>query len=348
MIDTKGHLTTSPSVRANVLERVKLDLRWTDWALSKIPMVCAAAALICLSEHQSSPFAVLQFFVFTFVFATASAAFGFLVNDLGDRGIDELHNKRNTFLALGAARGKQLLGLVTLLMAGAGILFLGKLQFVALFVLWIAATAAYSLPPLRLKEQGLIGIIVSTLAQSLLPIFIACAALATQTQTLWFVLPLALSSTICSATLELAHQRYDCEKDRGTDTCTWAVRLDLNRLERFYHAALWMDRLAVGLVISALAIMAYTAPATVVGLVSVAVISGLYLASILAIVLRKNSKLVDPYYGKRTLADRLVHDLIPNLLVPAYLLLSLAFVSPLWMSMLVLFIGWRVLLPRLR
>lgn len=347
MIST-SRLTTSRSAHStNLVEQIKDDLRWTDWALSKIPMVCTVSAVLCLSEQQFGWSSVLNLLAFCFVFAPASAAFGFLINDLGDREIDALHQKRNTFLELGNKKATCLVVASVVLMLASSVAFSNRWEFLTLLLVWVLVTAAYSLPPLRLKERGAAGVVASTSAQSLLPIFIASVALTSHGGSLWILVPLALCSTACGASLELAHQRYDRLRDSSTNTPTWAVRLGMVKFNELYRSALTLDRISVGGILTVLLVLAFKS-GNGLDLVSVAVVSGLYLASLLAVCSRERNSLVDPYYGSRTVADRLLHDLIPNLLIPTHALLSLCSISAQWLVPLGCFIAWRVLLPRLR
>lgn len=181
----------------------------------------------------------------------------------------------------------------------------------------------------------------------MLPTFIASAALSNQGGSLWLLLTLALYSTICGATLELAHQRFDRARDYSTNTPTWAVRLGISRFDKLYRIALSLDRFAVGALLTVLSVLA-VASGNQLGMVSIAVVFGLYLASLFNVSRRDKYSFVDPYYGERSLADRLLHDLIPNLLIPAHAMICLVLVSPHWLVPFGVFVAWRVLLPRLR
>jgi hypothetical protein len=73
----------------------------------------------------------------------------------------------------------------------------------------------------------------------------------------------------------------------------------------------------------------------------------IYVAALVNLSLRffKGDEL-DPYYGQKTIAGRIVHDILPNLLIPAYLLTQLTLQSPIWSAALLIFLIWRLLLPR--
>src|SRR5207249_3775093 len=113
-------------------------------------------------------------------------------------------------------------------------------------------SVTYSLPPLRLKERGAAGILISSLAQWSLPILIAFAALETGTSLeRWMFI---LATTASGVTLELAHQRHDLPDDAQTGTLTLAARLGQSQVDKLYSCTLWLDRAAIGAIVSAVII----------------------------------------------------------------------------------------------
>src|SRR5438132_1236424 len=162
---------------ATAFGNFKRYVRWPDWALSRIPMLCTVGSYLGLVHGHTSTKFFIDFLLFTFVFASSNSAFGFLVNDLGDGELDRRHGKRNTFLEIGTTKGVALLGAVTAVMVLSGLPFFDRPGFALLWALWWLAAIAYSLPPLRLKERGAVGIAMSSVAQWTLPVLIAFAAL---------------------------------------------------------------------------------------------------------------------------------------------------------------------------
>src|SRR5437870_3309478 len=105
---------------ASAFGNLKRYVRWPDWALSRIPMLCVVGSYLGLVHGHDLTNFFTDFLVFTFVFASSSSAFGFLVNDLGDRELDRRHGKRNTFLELGTAKAMGLLAAVVAFMVLSG------------------------------------------------------------------------------------------------------------------------------------------------------------------------------------------------------------------------------------
>jgi 4-hydroxybenzoate polyprenyltransferase len=288
-----------------------------------------------------------DFLLFTFVFVSCNSAFGFLINDLGDRELDRSHGKRNTFLELGTTKALSLLAAVIALMVLSGLPFIDRPRFVFFSALvWLAAIA-YSLPPLRLKERGAAGIATSSVAQWTLPVLLAFTAL--ESGSAWELGVFLLATTVSGVTLELAHQRHDLPNDAATRTSTLAVNLGERKIDRLYRWALWADRIAVGVVLAVVVLRSQALELKVTGfaVLSAAVIF-IYIAALLNVSVRlARGYEIDPYYGQRTMTNRILHDMTPNLLIPALLLTQLAVQSPIWSIALVVFLIWRLLLPRL-
>lgn len=325
---------------------IKRTMRFADWGLSKVPMLCALGAYLCLTQAETSSAAAVKFLIFTFAFATSHSAFGYLINDLGDIEVDVRQGKRNTFADLGMATGLKVLGAVIVVMLLSGLPFVSNKGFSVLWVLCCLTAVNYSLPPLRLKERGLPGLAVSTIAQCLLPGLIACAALTPGAYAqCWLFIAVG---TICGAVLELAHQRFDFDRDASTGTSTFAVRLGRERLDRLIDWALWMDRLALG---GLLVWVVCTIPGVQwmglpVNLVLGIPLIALYLAAFSNIAVRSlNGQQIDPYYGNRNLSDRFIHHILPGLALPAFLLCQLTAVNLFWSVALVMLLAWRFLLP---
>jgi len=160
-----------------------------------------------------------------------------------------------------------------------------------------------------------------------------------------------LATTISGATLELAHQRHDLPNDAQTGTLTLAARLGQSHIDELYSYALWLDRVAIGVIVSAVII---GPPPLVFKGHSLGLLAGLpllfiYLAALWDTIVRVRSGIrVDPHYGERTTTDRILHDILPNLFVPVFLLARLAWDSPIFLLALVWFLAWRLWLSHSR
>lgn len=338
----------STASEPGALRAVKRNLRYRDWALSKIPILCVAGAYLCITHNLLTSNQCWRFFLFTFIFAVSNAVYGFLVNDLADQQIDKSHGKVNVFNNLGSKSFLKVLMLTVLVSIGSGMLLSTKADFIGLLVLSFLVSSAYSLQPFRLKERGFAGIACSTLAQSTLPMILLFRAFGVGS-----MLELALftiASTAHGSTLELAHQLFDFERDSSTNTHTFAVELGKEKVNEIYSWMIWLDRTALGLM-SCLVIFASLLYDDGIHLLAWSVTIPLlvfYFLSLVNLTVRTwYNEIIDPYYGQRTIIDRLCHDTIPNSILPIFLLALLAQAAPAWILVLIFFMFWRLLLPRL-
>ncbi len=157
------------SERAPAVARL---VRFGEWWNHKLPPLLAVAYL--LLGQQPVPLArsagVLALFLATSV---ATAAFGHLLNDFADQ-----HADRTAGIARGlhdlSPAGRRALLVVALAAALLPWLALPRDRWnVACFAAELALLAAYSLPPCRLKERGVGGVIADALYAHALPVAIA-------------------------------------------------------------------------------------------------------------------------------------------------------------------------------
>jgi hypothetical protein len=324
----------------DTIRNVHRTVRWTDWALSKIPLLLMIGCFQCVLHNATSPNTMLRLFLFVYVFAVSNAAFGFLINDLGDRHSDEICSKRNSFNQLGSGKAGAVLALVMVLMLASAAPFVSNLGFNVVYALTLCGTLAYSLPPFRLKERGGIGLVVSTLCQTSLPVWLLCLAMGVSTSLESFVW--ISFATIFGATLEVGHQRYDRAADLKSGTATFCAQHSEALINKVYSAISWLERITVGLV---LALMWSAAAHSIVLKICAGFLVTVYGVSLCFSFQRLLAKRdADAWYGARPLDLRFIHNVIPNLLIPLCLLLHLSTCSPAWMLMLVWILAWRLLL----
>jgi 4-hydroxybenzoate polyprenyltransferase len=191
--------------------------RWREWAQSKLPFAAGAALLLAPGDV---PLARL-------LLALASiagwAAFGYAVNDVADLEVDRAAQKQNRARSMSRA------------VAIAVPLVSGGLA-IALSVAWgadgaaprivaagLALSAAYSLPPLRLKERGVLGLVAAATAQWALPVLAVAAVARGGWRT-----PAAWSGALLGLAIGLRwigiHQLADEAGDRRAGVRTFAVK----------------------------------------------------------------------------------------------------------------------------
>lgn len=331
-------------------DKISSFIRWRDWGPGKIPVFCTLLAYIALANQDFSTAFLIRFIIFIF-FAISQSALGYVVNDWGDRQIDRIHGKNNAFDNLSVFKGRLCLGALASLAIVSGLPFMHRPVFLPLWMGWIFFTCAYSLKPLRLKERGAWGLGISSLAQWTLPVFIAFSAMGRFGRL--DMLIFAIASTISGATLEIAHQRYDRARDTSTQTNTFGARTSAKKLDRIYSFALIFDKLAIGAVVMTIVKGMHSVPGK--NSLFIFALSFLYPAIYLCLLVvaafevitaTSNGHLLDPYYSTGHSSNKLLHETLPNLIIPGSLLLAMTIANPFTAILLFTFLYWRIILGK--
>lgn len=151
-------------------------LRWQDWAPGKVPLLCTACIYVGVAYHEFSLAFVLKF-LNAMLFAASHSAFGYVINDWGDRYSDRQRGKPNVFLGLSQRRALSAIAVLVSVALLSGLPFVVNAWFAPLWIAWGLAAVSFSMPPLRFKERGLGRWIVGAMAQWTLPACLAFAAL---------------------------------------------------------------------------------------------------------------------------------------------------------------------------
>lgn len=216
-------------------------VRFGEWWNHKLPPLLAVAYL--LLGEQPVPLArgatALALFLATSV---ATAAFGHLLNDLADLRADRAAGVDRGLHAL-QPRARIALLAVTLAAALLPWLALPRDRWnVSLYLGELALLAAYSLPPCRLKERGVAGVVADALYAHALPVAITATTfrLVSGERGAWFtalavaVVLWKLLQGLCGA---LVGQLRGRRADRRSGTRTLVIRLGPRR------ALAWVNRL---------------------------------------------------------------------------------------------------------
>jgi 4-hydroxybenzoate polyprenyltransferase len=320
--------------------------RWRDWGPSKIPVFCVGLLYAGLANRQISTAFVLDFFMFI-VFITFQSSLGYVVNNWGDRELDGLHNKPNPFAHLTHAQGIMALGALLVFALLSGLPFVGRPMVLPLWMSLFFLSLAYSLKPLRLKERGVLGLAAATVAQWPLPIMLTFAVLNRFGG--WDMIVFVLAITISGVTLEISHQRFDRARDLITQTGTLGSRMGITKLDLSLSIALLLDKIALGSILVTIAVG--LAPVTIE---TYSLSPGLPLLGIYAILFAaalyetsqsmKRGELLDPYYSPQPSASKLLHETLPNFVVPTYLVVLATVYQPINGLLLLTFLYWRLVL----
>jgi 4-hydroxybenzoate polyprenyltransferase len=327
------------------LSQISQFIRWRDWGPGKLTLLWAISLYLVVAYDIPFSQYILTFLVFI-VFAATQSAMGFVLNDWGDRFLDRRQFKHNSFT--GMTRLESILALTLICVAAvlSGLPLILRSGFLMLWIAWAFSTVAYSLEPIRLKTKGAVGLIASFVAQWLLPILITFAAFeAPGGRTMWM---LAIALTISGAALEIGHQRLDRQRDMLTRAETFAVTLKDEKVDLLYAIALFLDKLAVGIVVALVALtltrletpwaqpMAYSLAAVYIVLFFFTI--GNVMVGI------RGGEIVDPYYSKSRNMGSLLHETLLNFGAPVLLALAATLQDPRYGFVLGFFIFWRIVI----
>jgi len=185
------------------------------------------------------------------------AAFGYIINDYADRDIDRAAGK-NKLLATWSERT----ALVAVAIPCIGTLGIALLcldaSAIAIITVAILLAALYSLPPVRLKERGVLGWGAAALAQQTLPLAIIFEALKG-----WDLVAVGLTvlGTLIGLRSIVVHQLQDRENDRRSGVHTVATAQNPQRLVAMLHVLFTLEFACACAVV---ATMSYFMPPVVV------------------------------------------------------------------------------------
>jgi 4-hydroxybenzoate polyprenyltransferase len=227
-------------------------LSWRNWGIIRYNSIwqnLAGLFYIALTGQLFDLTFIVQVGLFI-LFSSLMTGYGYLVNDLADMELDQRHGKSNVFH--GTTRGKAALLVMALLAIGSlfSLPFLSRPWFVPIWLLWILTATCYSLPPLRLKERGLVGLVATVSAQQTLPTALLFAAFGELLG--WGALIFVLYATIRGLSSDVGHQMRDWSHDAQTSTSTFAVRHGYKKVQIIYALSLEAERLTLGGVMAVL------------------------------------------------------------------------------------------------
>ncbi len=264
------------------------------------------------------------------LFSLTGTAYGYLVNDLADVELDRRAGKPNVFQ--GMSRAKVILVIATVLgvMIVCGLPFIHRPGFVPLWMAWTLAATLYSVPPVRLKERGVLGLSATIAAQHAIPATMAFTALGYLQA--WGALVFIGYITLRGICSDVGHQMRDRERDEAAGATTFAVRHGHWVIARLYGLGLELETLLLG---GVLLVLLLDLPAVTVGrgrfspAWPLVVAYGLLLPFVLgrAWLRLERGEWVDPYDESAIGPPRdllhLIHHPFPTVLLPLYLALWL-------------------------
>ena len=204
-------------------------IRFKEWSNSKIPFFLTCMYYAAHSGPRPDISVVGEMAGLLFLLCLY-ASFGYVINSLSDRKVDLMAGKPNS---LGEISNAGALTIVWAVIAASilttHLLFADRPALVSLIVFSYATAAFYSLPPIRLKEHGVLGLLASAAAQRTLPVVIVFSAMQ-----VWDVAAIGLCtlSTLIGLRFIIVHQILDEKADLVAGVRTVATIDGVSILER--------------------------------------------------------------------------------------------------------------------
>ena len=322
----------------NKLNEIKTNIRWKDWGIDKIPVLFSICFYLIFINGRSAQTNISDFFVFLF-FSVVSTLYGFGINDYADLEIDRIHGKRNIFFYLSGYKKNIVLIMLSLFVLVSGLYFIRKPYFIVLWIIQLFIATFYSLPPIRFKERGTIGLIIPFFAQLVLPTLI-CFSIFGEVFSL-VCLYFLIYSIFKGGAYDIGHQFHDHILDSKTNTTTFAVKHGKKIVLYLFNIFLVLERIFFLFILIMLLNTIridlqsfYFNPFFIALSIDIILLILVFMEEI-----RKKS-VVDPYFDDIRGLGNILHVIFPNVIFPLLILFALFFNDKYYLALLVFFIIW--------
>ena len=203
----------------------------------KVPLILAFCYFLLLIGNVESRLATFSF-VAAITTIVGFMGFGYLTNDLSDRKKDALAGKSNSAASLSIL---EVILLVILFVALAIVpwLFLPIDRVSVIFILAeFGLFVVYAFPPFRLKERGILGVVVDALYAHVVPGFLASWTfflLGERVYSSFIVFAISLCSWELFSGIRniVSHQLKDVDNDRASGTRTFVTIYGKEKVNRW-------------------------------------------------------------------------------------------------------------------
>lgn len=307
-------------------------IAWRSWGLIRYNSVwqnVSALFYVGLARQWSGLDYIRDVLLFLILSLTGTA-YGYLINDFADVELDARAGKPNVFHRMHRGRAVGVVAVACGAMLVCGLPFVRRPGFLPLWIVWALTATFYSLPPMRLKERGAVGLVATILAQQPLPAALAFAAFGYLRT--WGALVFIAYITLRGISSDVGHQMRDRARDKAAGATTFAVRRGHAVIARLYGLSLELETLLLGAV---LVVLLVDTPPFALGSWLISPVWPLLIAylALLPFTLGrawtrlKRGERLDPYdelpEGPPRDLLHLIHHPFPTVLLPLYLALWL-------------------------
>lgn len=209
-------------------------IRFYTWWNYKLPPLFGIAFLFVL--HSGLSFGdTLRRLAILIICMIGTAGFGHYLNDMFDIESDKHSGKQN--VSASHSRFRRALTIAVLLTLGLAPWFIfyhvGAIHLSVLMVMLLFAL--YSIPPIRLKDRGFLGILSDTLYAHAIPAIVVALAILDGREVNQGAYDIILIIFIWQFFVGFRniafHQYEDYEQDRKSGSMTWAVKLGAEKMK---------------------------------------------------------------------------------------------------------------------
>jgi 4-hydroxybenzoate polyprenyltransferase len=305
---------------------IKKYLGWRNWAVLTYNSIFENLFVLFYIGLRTSNYTdtfLIDIFVFI-LFSIFSTTYGYLINDYADIDLDKEHGKDNTFADDSKPKAIIISFFFLALSVIAGMPFADNQDFALLWLIWILISTFYSLPPIRLKERGKIGLLFVVFAQRLVPILLVFTAFNFPFG--WELAILAVYVFFRGASSDINHQLEDYENDLATGTSTYTVSRGKGKVESIMRFSLETEKvLLLIIMLSFIGTLSYLDIIPFMILIGATIIyAGMYFFSLIGI---KNKRLgdINPFKPSGSSIYQFLHHSFPSVIFAIFLNLILIY-----------------------
>jgi len=330
-------------LRKSMIQQIKKYFGWRNWAVVRYNAFFEnifVVFYIVLSVNGDAWGWLLKIVIFALLSISATT-YGYLVNDLADKELDQKHGKPNTFAEDSQKKALMVVLAVLLLTVLLAAPFFRSWAFVVIFLLWLAFSSAYSLPPFRLKEKGTLGLIVVVSAQRLLPVLLVFAAF--QFNKPFEIALLATYVLFRGLSSDVNHQVEDYRNDLATTTNTFAVEQGIKKAQRVLRVTLETEKILLAAVLIYFVLVLQNLKVYQYGFLLVLVASYIIPLVVSYVMLLKKQKTTDvnPFKNDERNLFQFLHHAYPSVLLALGLNFIICWQQPSFLLLLVLLAWYR-------
>ena len=314
---------------------------WRNWAVFYYNSVFENIFVffyiaLCQSDLSSGFFLKIILFL---VFSVFSTTYGYLINDYADRELDKAHGKSNTFAGDSAKKALAVVVLFLIVSLIAAYPFWNNPLFWLTWLIWLSATSFYSLPPVRFKERGRIGLILVVLAQRVLPLILIFVSF--RFDRMLDALLLLIYILLRGASSDINHQLEDYDKDLATATQTSVVQMGIRRSQKLFLIVLSLERVAFLFILTLIALQ--FGNFTVKGFALFWLPLALYVVLWFSALVQRGRVQAEDFegrnpYNRRKNIYQVIHLVFPNIILPAFFIFYILLNNPLYGFFILFFI----------